>query len=79
MEIKERVLEIIRSKASVRIEDIDYKDNLRDIGIDSIMLVELIIELEDCFNIQINDSDLNTESLRTINSLIELVESYYIN
>lgn len=48
----------------------------RDLGFDSLNLVELIVKLEEQFNIIINESDLNPSELRTVENVYSLVEKY---
>ena len=56
--------------------EIQDSDVLRDIGIDSLGYVDLIIKLEDQFSIAFDDSDLNIDNLSTVESIVKLVERY---
>ena len=47
-----------------------------DLVIDSLMTVELVLGLEDAFNIQFNDSDLEMENLRNVRDIVNLVNKY---
>lgn len=47
-----------------------------DLGFDSLSLVELIVSLEDRFNIEINESDLNPSTLKTVGNIYSLVAKY---
>lgn len=42
--------------------------------IDSLGLIKFIIELEDEFNIEFTDDELNSPSIRTVGGLVNLVE-----
>jgi acyl carrier protein len=48
----------------------------RDLGLDSLNLVELIVRLEEQFNIVINESDLTPSNLQTVGNVYSLVEKY---
>lgn len=47
-----------------------------DLGFDSLKLVELIIGLEEEFNIQIDESDLDPSQLVTVDDLYKLLKKY---
>lgn len=66
------VIEVIAELSVVPHEDINADDMLTNIGIDSLKMVELIIALEDRFNIRFNDSDLDPSKLKTVQSIITL-------
>lgn len=53
--------------------DIDLIEN--DI-LDSLAFIELIAKLEEEFNIEIQPTQVNPNSWRTVKSIVELVESY---
>ena len=48
----------------------------QDLGFDSFKTVQLILEIEMAFGIEIEESDLNPTKLNTITDLYELVERY---
>lgn len=56
--------------------NITEETNLVELGIDSLMTVELVLGLEDAFNIQFNDSDLEMENLRNVRDIVNLVNKY---
>ena len=47
-----------------------------DLGLASLGLVTLLIEIEDDFDIVINESDLDPTSLVTVGDIVELVGRY---
>lgn len=47
-----------------------------DLGFDSLSLVELIVDLEERFDIEIDESDLNPATLETVGQIYSLVEKY---
>ncbi|MEO6671885.1 MAG: phosphopantetheine-binding protein [Ginsengibacter sp.] len=53
------------------------KANLMDdLGFDSIKMLELIVEIENKFNIQISEQDLNINYFSTVDSICELLKKY---
>ncbi len=58
-------------------ESVKAEQTLKDdLGIDSLGIVELLTDLEDEFNIEIDESDLDPAKLQTVENLYELVEKY---
>lgn len=47
-----------------------------DLGLDSLNLVELIVELEERLHIEIDESDLDPISLQTVGQIYALAEKY---
>ena len=73
--MKEQIDAIL--KAITFLERIDPTQKLKeDLGIDSLSMVEMIVELEEKFDIEINESDLNPDELRTVEQIYELVGRY---
>lgn len=56
--------------------NITEETSLVELGIDSLMTVELVLGLEDAFDIQFNDSDLEMENLRNVRDIVNLVNKY---
>lgn len=70
----EKVKEIIVEQLSVDGENITEDTNLmEDLGIDSLDLYEMIISLEEEFNIEIASED--SENLKTIKDVINYIEA----
>lgn len=47
-----------------------------DLGLDSLKMVELIVALEDEFNIEFDESDLDPKALETVGSIYALANKY---
>lgn len=56
--------------------ELDENESLIESGVDSLALVSLIVSIEYAFNVEFSDDDLQPENLKTVSSLIELVEKY---
>lgn len=76
--IEVRIKEIIKSrlKDQEKINNVNSETPLLSLGIDSILALSILVEIEEEFDIEINDEDLNMDRIRTIRSFAELVGSY---
>ncbi|MGB4588791.1 MAG: acyl carrier protein [Clostridiaceae bacterium] len=69
--ILERVQAVLAKELSLNAGDILLESNFEDLGIDSLDLVELIMQLEDEFDIAIDEA----EKLKTVNDVVEYISS----
>jgi len=75
MSIAEQMKEIIAEKLSVDIEDVTPQASfVDDLGADSLDLVELIMSMEEEFNIDISDEDAG--KLVTVQDAIQYVGTH---
>ena len=51
----------------------DFSVKLRDIGLDSLKTMDLVLGIEDAFNIEISDEDLIPQNLETPQSILNLL------
>ena len=72
MSIAENVFEVVSRLLKYEISDLSLETNLRkDLNADSIDSVEVIFELEDLYNITIEDEV--AEELQTIGSIVDVI------
>ncbi|MDP3791240.1 MAG: acyl carrier protein [Candidatus Omnitrophota bacterium] len=77
MDIKDRAVKIIAEQLGVREEEV--KDDARfveDLGADSLDTVELVMELEEQFGIEIPDED--AEKAKTVKDVIDYINKKLI-
>ena len=76
--IEEKVKEIIvsRMKDQSKIDSLDNHTPLLTLGIDSILALSILVEIEEAYDIEIDDSDLNMDRIRDIASFADLVRGY---
>lgn len=75
MSITNRVLIILKKLSGL--DDILIEDNLQnDLGLDSITMVTLLLEIEEEFRITLDESDMNPFDLITVADVVVLVEKY---
>lgn len=77
MEIKGIIYEILNKN------NVEWKENLNAIdfsmaGIDSMLFIQLIVEIEDELGFEFKDEDLDWNLYRTMSDLIEKIHQYTI-
>lgn len=75
MAVFEKVAEILKSMiGEVEVSSEDSLEN--DLALDSLALVNLLLDIESEFKIELNESDLNPFDLITVGDVVELVRKY---
>lgn len=78
MSIKKEVIKLLKDMSEIK--DINEGSELKnDLFFDSMEMVMLMIELEDKFNIEIDEADMDPDSLKTVGDVVYLVERYEVN
>lgn len=74
MNVYETICDILKENLCLE-DDFDFSENLTfaELGTDSLDMVEIVMETEDKFDIQIDDEDLI--KVKNLGELTELVES----
>lgn len=75
--IKDMVIEILENICNVKVSDCS-NELLKDLSMDSLRMVMLLVMVEDSFEIELEESDMNPFSLITVNDVISLVSKYKI-
>lgn len=71
---EKRIVEILTELGA---ENITPAAALRDdLGLDSLQMVNLLISLEEVFQIELKETDINPTSLRTVEDVISLTKKY---
>ena len=74
MTLEEKVISVIIEQLDVTREECSIEASfIDDLGADSLDLVELIMEMEEIFNVQIADNEL--EKIRTIGNVLDYLKS----
>ena len=71
--LKELIVE--RLFLDIAPEDIETEKELSEYGVDSFLLLELIVALEETFDVKFEQSDIKAEVLKSVKSLADLVRS----
>lgn len=78
MNIEEKVKSILCELSGEKI--IEKALNLQgDLALDSLMMVTMLVEIEEMFEIELDESDMNPFSLVTVADVVEMVERYCSN
>lgn len=73
--VEEKIKEIITKQMGVKSEQVTSETSfINDLGADSLDTVELIMEFEDAFDMNIPDED--AEKIRTVGDAIKYIEEH---
>ena len=72
-EIKEIIVQVLEVESD---RNIDSEESLKKIGLNSITLVNIVLEMEKKFGIEILDEDLVGSNFRTIADIERLLKKY---
>jgi|TARA_R110000751_G_scaffold33275_4_gene82976 acyl carrier protein len=75
MSVSDTVLEIISAETKTPVKDIDLKADIRDMGIDSLATVEIVVEIEDQLGIEIPEDSVT--ELIIIEDIIKLCQKLH--
>jgi acyl carrier protein len=68
--IFDEIKKVIASQLGIEEDEVKLETSFEDLGVDSLDLFQIIIELEEKFNIQIEDA----ESIKTVEDAVKYVE-----
>ena len=75
MNLEEKISEILFELSGI--ETTDNETSLQaDLALDSLAMVMLLIEIEEEFGIELDESDMNPFELNTVQDIIDLVSKY---
>lgn len=77
VDVKE-IIEIVKELLECNNDELDYNFDfpLSLIGMNSIRAIELIVKLEEKYNIEIDDQDLLLYNVSTINAIVVMLNKY---
>ena len=75
MNIEEKVKRILCELS--REEIVENTDHLQgDLALDSLMMVTMLVEIEEVFDIELDEADMNPFDLDTVQNVIDMVAKY---
>ena len=76
-EIKLKLIDMIQTlfpDTGVDKDVLEYVDLIDDLGMDSIMFISIVIEIEDLFDFTVPDDMLLMENFKNIDGIIQIIE-----
>ena len=70
--IFEKIRKVIIDQLGLDEEEISLQTSFQELGVDSLDLFQIIIELEEAFNVRIEDA----ESIKTVEDAVNYIESH---
>lgn len=71
--LEEKIIQIAKEETGV---ELSRSESLKESGLDSLSLVELVISIEAAFGFSFSEDDLQPESIETLADLIKITEKY---
>jgi acyl carrier protein len=72
MTIRDRLLILINERLKISVDENDLSISLKELGVDTLDLAELLMNIEEEFSIDINDDEVDiTEPLHDVLELIQ--------
>jgi len=78
MNCTELLITFLKKYAKVDLENEKWDNDINlehDLGIDSIMLLQLVVDIEEAFNITVADDELDADIIGTFGGILELIKS----
>lgn len=72
--VEDKVFNIILDMTGASRQEVEMCEELFLLGIDSLQKVDLILRLEECFQIEFDESDLDPEQLTTVTDVVVFVK-----
>lgn len=73
--MEQKILEIISETIEGDGVELNIYSNLQELGLDSTNIVEILIECELIFDIDVLDNDLNLDDFTTVEDIINYIET----
>lgn len=71
--IREQLLKLAEENLDIETTDLDFESKISDMDIDSIDLVDFIMIIEEEFDIEFTDEEL--DEIETLSDIVSLIES----
>jgi len=75
MEAQLRELIVERLFLDMEPDEIENQVELAEYGVDSFLLLELIVAMEEIFEVKFEQSDITADALKSVSTLAELIRS----
>lgn len=75
--LREILCEVLKNEKDP--SEILENTDLLELGLNSLNAIEMVVYLEDTFEIEISDEDLMLENLSSINMICDMLKNYGVN
>ena len=76
MDIKARVEEAVKGILGIQ-KPLDEDEDLKSLGLDSMKCINLIVKIEDMFNITFNDQEFKITNFKTVGTIKHLLSEKF--
>lgn len=71
---KEKLLKVLTELSGKK--GIKMTDKLESLGLDSLAMITMIINLEDAFEVELDEKDMNPYNFETVKDVLNMVDKY---
>ena len=71
--MNDTIIKLIKNKVLLD-EKVNLNTKLTDLSLDSLSFIELLLEIEEMYKIEFNDSSLYIDNYKTVNDLINKIK-----
>lgn len=80
METELQVKKIIcKHLKTIDYSDIEEDTLLNSLGVDSLTFIRILVDIEDCFGIQIPENDFIIEKMNTLKKMCKVIEANFVS
>lgn len=82
IKMEEKVRSIIQEVLALDddvVNNLGLEQSLFDLGLDSIKAIEIVVFIEDIFNVTVDDEDLLLNNMRSVKEICDLIIKYVMN
>lgn len=73
--IEEDIIHVVNSIMDAELSNKNMQDNLQQIGMDSIKFIQIVVALEEKFEIEVPDEKLLITAMGTLDQMIDVVSN----
>ncbi|MDU1315770.1 MAG: phosphopantetheine-binding protein [Anaerococcus hydrogenalis] len=71
--IREELIELVKENLDIDVEEVDFDKSISDYDIDSIDMLDFIMAIEDKYDIEFSDDEL--DEIEKFSDVVSLIES----
>lgn len=71
--IRDELIELVKENLDINVDEIDFEKEISEYDIDSIDMLDFIMEIEDKYDIEFSDDEL--DEIEKFSDVVSLIES----